>query len=231
MILMKKMIVLNHKMNMEYDDVYEYIDRINKIETTNNIVVCPSTLYLESFINHCSWGVGSQNIYYESLGNYTGEISTTQLKSLGIEFSLVGHFERKKYFHEDNVLIKKKLEACLDTNVQPILCFGETGNLEEIKDTLDELLDGIENIDFIIFAYEPLQVSNKETPEQIEGDINIIYDYLYKKYNSKPNIIYGGGVAKENINNLFKIDKLNGILIGKISANINKIEKIIKSID
>ena len=228
---MKKLIILNQKMNMEYDEVYEYIDRINKIDTTNSIIVCPSSIYLNNFIDNCSWGVGAQNVYSEPFGNYTGEISTLQLKSLGINYSLVGHFERKKYFHETNKLIAKKLNACLDSNISPILCFGETGNIGEIKETLDKLLEGIQNIDFIIFAYEPLKVSDHETIEQIEYDINIIYDYLYEKYKSKPNIIYGGGVAKENINDLFKIEKLNGILIGKISSNIDKIESIIKSIN
>lgn len=228
---MKKLIILNHKMNLDYDEVPTYIDKINNIKTTNNIVICPSTLYLETFINHCNWGVGSQNVYYEPLGNYTGEISTNQLKSLGIEYSLIGHFERKKYFHEDNQLIKKKLNACLDANIQPILCFGETGNIDDIKDTLDELLESINNIDFIIFAYEPLCVSGEETKEQIAEDINTIYDYLYQKYHSKPNIIYGGGVAEGNINDLLEIKKLNGILIGKISSNIKKIEKIIENIN
>lgn len=228
---MKKLIILNHKMNMEYDEVHNYIKKINEIETTNNIIICPSSLYLESFINHCTWGIGAQNIYYETLGNYTGEVSTIQLKSLGIEYSLVGHFERKKYFKEDNKLINKKLLACLDTNIQPILCFGETGNIDDIKNNLDELLADVTNIDFIIFAYEPLKVSQYETYEQIEEDINAIYDYLFKKYHSRPNIIYGGGVAKGDINKLFQIEKLNGILIGKISSNINKIQKIIKSID
>lgn len=228
---MKKLIVLNHKMNMEYDEVHNYIKRINEIDTNNNIIVCPSAIYLESFINHCSWGVGAQNIYYESLGNYTGEISTLQLKSLGIEYSLVGHFERKKYFKENNDIINKKLLACLDANIQPILCFGETGNLDDIKKSLDELLKEVSNIDFIIFAYEPLKVSKYETYDQIEEGINAIYDYLFEKYHSRPNIIYGGGVAKEDINRLLEIEKLNGILIGKISSNISKIEKIIKSID
>ncbi len=88
---MKKTIILNHKMSLEYDEVPIYIDKLNKIDTDNDIVVVPSSLYLESFINHCSWGVGVQNIYYESFGDYTGEISPMQVKSLGIEHAIVGN--------------------------------------------------------------------------------------------------------------------------------------------
>ncbi len=226
---MKKLIILNHKMNLEYDEVYPYIERINKIETSNNIVVCPTNIYLESFINHCNWGVGSQNVSDSLDGNYTGEVSTLQLKSLGIEYSLIGHYERKKYFHETNEEIRKKLNACLDANIIPILCFGETGIAQDILDSLEELLTDIENIDFIIFAYEPLKV--KETSTEIKEKIELIYHYLQDKYHSVPNIIYGGGINQKNINEVVNIKKLNGILIGKLSAKIEKIEKVIKSID
>ena len=225
---MKKMIILNHKMSLEYDEVPIYIDKLNKIDTDNDIVVVPSSLYLESFINHCSWGVGVQNIYYESFGNYTGEISPMQVKSLGIEYAIVGHYERKKYFNEDHDIIKKKLNACLDSNIIPILCFGECGS--EMEHTLDDLLEGINNINFIIFAYEPLEVSNDETIEQIKDDIGTIYDYLYEKYKIRPNIVYGGGVKEENIRNLLEYDKLNGIMIGKSSSDIEKVSNIVSSL-
>ena len=225
---MKKMIILNHKMSLEYDEVPIYIDKLNKIDTDNDIVVVPSSLYLESFINHCSWGVGAQNIYYETLGDYTGEISPMQVKSLGIEYAIVGHYERKKYFNEDHDIIKKKLNACLDSNIIPILCFGECGS--EMEHTLDDLLEGINNINFIIFAYEPLEVSNDETIEQIKDDIGTIYDYLYEKYKIRPNIVYGGGVKEENIRNLLEYDKLNGIMIGKSSSDIDKVSNIVSSL-
>lgn len=225
---MKKMIILNHKMSLEYDEVPIYIDKLNKIDTDNDIIVIPSSLYLESFINHCSWGVGAQNVYYESFGDYTGEISPMQVKSLGIEYAIVGHYERKKYFNEDHELIKKKLNACLDSNIIPILCFGECG--EEMEHTLDDLLEGINNINFIIFAYEPLEVSEDETIEQIKDDIGTIYDYLYEKYKIRPNIVYGGGVREENINNLLEYDKLNGIMIGKSSSDIDKVNDIVGSL-
>ena len=226
---MKKLIVLNHKMNLEYDEVIPYINTINQINTTNNIIICPSNIYLSDFINYSNWGIGAQDISKYTNGNYTGEVSAMQLKSLGIEYSIIGHYERKKYFHETNQSINKKLIECLNTNISPILCFGETGNIEDILNDLEEILKDINNIDFIIFAYEPLKVA-EESIYNIENQVKEIYNYLKDKYNSTSNIIYGGGVSRKDINNLLEINELNGIMIGKISSNIEKIDSIIKSI-
>ena len=227
---MKKLIVLNHKMNLEYDQVVPYINTLNQIQTDNNIIVCPSNIYLSDFINYSNWGVGAQDVSSELDGNYTGEVSTLQLKSLGLEYSIIGHYERKKHFKESNQVIIKKLNACLDSNISPILCFGETGNVDDAIDALEELLIGIENIDFIIFAYEPLKVSTKESVSDIKEQVKAIYNYLQDKYSSHPNIIYGGGIASKDINSLLSIDELNGIMIGKISSDIEKVKKIIKDI-
>lgn len=227
---MKKLIVLNHKMNLEYDEVFSYINTINQINTENNIIVCPSNIYLSDFINHCTWGIGAQNVSDKLDGNYTGEVSTLQLKSLGVEYSILGHYERKKYFYETNQVINQKLIECLNSNISPILCFGETGDSEDAIEDLDELLKGIENIDFIIFAYEPLKIKEQDSIDNIKEQIKSIYEYLYHKYNSKPNLIYGGGIVSKDLNELLTCEELNGIMIGKISTNPTKIEKIIKSI-
>ena len=217
-------------MNLEYEEVYPYINELNQLETKNNIIVCPSSLYLEDFINHCHWGVGAQNVHDKENGNYTGEISTLQLKSMGIEYSIIGHYERKKYFHETTKDVQKKLISCLESNISPILCFGETGEDKDILKDLDALLEDVSNIDFIIFAYEPLKVKeNLEVPE-IQEQVEMIYHHLQDKYHSKPNIIYGGGVEQKDINDLLDNDFINGLLIGKISANIEKITKIITKI-
>ena len=227
---MSKFIILNHKMNLEYEEVYPYINELNQLETKNNIIVCPSSLYLEDFINHCHWGVGAQNVHDKENGNYTGEISTLQLKSMGIEYSIIGHYERKKYFHETTKDVQKKLISCLESNISPILCFGETGEDKDILKNLDTLLEDVSNIDFIIFAYEPLKVKeNLEVPE-IQEQVEMIYHHLQDKYHSKPNIIYGGGVEQKDINDLLDNDFINGLLIGKISANIEKITKIITKV-
>ena len=227
---MNKFIILNHKMNLEYEEVYPYINELNQLETKNNIIVCPSSLYLEDFINHGHWGVGAQNVHDKENGNYTGEISTLQLKSMGIEYSIIGHYERKKYFHETTKDVQKKLISCLESNISPILCFGETGEDKDILKDLDTLLEDVSNIDFIIFAYEPLKVKeNLEVPE-IQEQVEMIYHHLQDKYHSKPNIIYGGGVEQKDINDLLDNDFINGLLIGKISANIEKITKIITKV-
>lgn len=228
---MEKLIILNHKMNLEYNYVYDYIDKLNKIDTANNIVVCPSNIYLESFINNCSWGVGAQDVDYRENGSYTGAISTLQLKSLGIEYVLLGHYERKKYFSEDNKIVNKKLRACLESNIIPILCFGSLGNREGIVKDLEELLAEVEKINFIVFAYEPLALEEMKDFAELKEDINFIYDYLLKKYKVIPNIVYGGGVVLGNVAKVFNIDKLNGILIGELSIEVDEVSSIVKNVN
>ena len=228
---MKKLIILNHKMNLEYDEVVPYINTLNQINTENNIIICPSNIYLIDFINYSNWGIASQNVCEKLEGNYTGEVSTLQLKSLGIEYSIIGHYERKKYYHETNEIINKKLIACLESNISPILCFGETGDPYDAIDDLEELLKDIPNIDFIVFAYEPLKVKNQEETDEITEQIKIIYNYLYDKYNTKPNIVYGGGILEKDINTLLEQEEINGIMIGKISSKVERIEKIINGIN
>lgn len=228
---MNKMIILNHKMNLEYDQVYEYIDGLNKFETSNNIIICPSNIYLENFINNSTWGIGAQNVFEKIEGEYTGEISTLQLKSLGVEYCIVGHYERKRYFNETYEVINRKVISCLESNIIPIVCIGSSGIKDSVTEELDLILKDIQNIDFIVFAYEPLELDQIPDVERIEDDINFIYEYLYSKYESRPNVIYGGGVNKENIQSIMDLDNLNGVIIGKVSCDINQIKNIIENID
>ena len=230
---MSKFLILNHKMNLEYDGVYPYINELNNISSAHNIIVCPSNLYLIDFINHCNWGVGAQNVHEKKCGNYTGEVSSLQLKSMGIEYSIVGHYERKKYFQETKEQVREKLEACLDSNISPILCFGETGQDKDILNDLDILLEKITNIDFIIFAYEPIYAIGTGTlpnKEKIKEIITFIKEYLEEKFKTKPRILYGGSVDSGNIEDILNIDIVDGILLGDLSSNIKEVERIINKI-
>lgn len=233
--MMNKLIVLNHKMNLLYDDVFKYIDEINKIDTDNDIIICPSSLYLESFVNNCEWGVGCQNFYYEEDGDYTGEISTNQLKSLGVDYGIIGHYERKKYFNDTIDDDRKRLEAFIDSNMMPILCFGEENKdtkIENVINDLDKIIKNISHIEFITFAYEPafsIDGNNLYDIEELEERVKDIYNHLEDKYKVRPRIIYGGGVDNKNIKKILQIKELCGIILGTSSIDVKFIKEIISN--
>ena len=224
--MMKKMIILNHKMNLLYDEVHSYISDLNNIDTDNDIVVCPSNLYLESFSNYCEWGVGCQNFYYEEDGDYTGEISTNQLKSMGIDYGMVGHYERKKYFKDTLEDDRKRLEALIDANIMPILFINDKNNkVEDVIKDLDKVMENISHIEFITFAYEPL-IDNKKI-DKLSKRIETIFNYLGNKYKVKPRIVYGGGVNSKNVKEILQIQELSGIILGTSSISISFVKDII----
>lgn len=233
---MNKLIILNHKMSLLYDDLYNYIQRLDNIDANLDLIVFPSSLYLEAFINNSSWPIGAQNMHYSTSPNHTGEISSDQLKSLGIEYVLVGHHERVSEFKENGTIVNEKLLASLDANLIPVLCFGE--NLDEdyrevIPRQLDAYLKDVQNIKFIIFAYEPVYASTSGTlpsPKKIEEVVSFITDYLDKKYHDKAVILYGGSVDSTNVDEIINIANLSGVLVGSISSDIREVEKIIKKI-
>lgn len=233
---MKKLLVLNHKMGMLYDEVYYYIDKLNNIDTDMDIIVCPSDIYLEAFLNNSDYSVGCQNVHYDIDINNTGEISTIQLKSLGVEYCLVGHYERVNKFNEIPRIVNEKLLGIVDANIFPILFFGESESedyKEAIPKKLDAYLNEVENIEFITFAYEPeYAVGTGILPSvsRIKEVTEFISGYLEKKYHKKPNLLYGGSVDSTNIKDIINIDSINGVVIGGLSSNIMEVEKIINMV-
>lgn len=211
-------------MNLHYEELNDYITRINKLSC--NLIISPSNIYLLEFIQKCKHKISSQDICYIEEGNYTSKVSWSQIKSIGIKYSIIGHIEK----NEDPIKTNIKLKTCLENNIKPILCFGSN------KDTLsliDKLTESILSINNIIFAYEPINNINQKNIniKEIKKEINLIYNYLLKKYHIKPTLLYGGGITKDNINEIYHIDKLQGILIGSISANIEELEKILSKIE
>lgn len=234
---MSKLVVFNHKMSLLYEDLYNYIERVNNIETDNDIIICPSNIYLEAFVNNSVWPIGSQNMHYDTNYRHTGEVSTNQLKSLGIMYSLIGHYERVRDFNENKIVVNEKLIAALDANIMPILCFGEDID-DDYKEVLPKLIDAylkdIVNIDFIVFAYEPVYaISSGTTPsaDRIKEVTSFISKYLEDKYKKKPTLIYGGGVNSSNIHDIMDIDTLSGVIIGDISSDVNEAVKIINNLE
>lgn len=211
-------------MNLYYGELNNYIDRINKKD--DNLIIAPSNIYLLEFIKKCKHQISSQDICYIEEGNYTSKVSWHQMKSIGIKYSIIGHSEKKEDINKTNL----KLNACIKNNIIPILCFGEEENPIEI---LNKLTINVDSINNIIFAYEPINNINKENIniDEIKKDIKEIYNHLLNKYKIKPTLLYGGGINKHNINEIYNIEELQGILIGSISSNIDELENILRRIN
>lgn len=240
---MTKIIALNHKMNLNYDLVNEYIERINKVKTDNKIIIIPSYLYIETFIKNTKYDIGSQNLSNELNGAFTGEVSSIQLNSIGAKYSLVGHSERRNLFHETDEIINEKTRQCLNHGITPIICVGETLSEHNNDETLVKInnqishailgLDDLNEKKEIIIAYEPIYaIGTGKAPEvkEIEIVINHINEVLSKYDNIDFKILYGGSVNKENIKKILDINKLDGVLIGTISSKIEDIIKIIETV-
>lgn len=219
-----KIIALNHKMNLYYEDLDEYIERTNFID--KKLLIAPSNIYLLEFIKKSHHLIASQDVCYLEDGNHTGKVSWSQMKSLGIKYTLIGHSEKNDSIEKVNA----KLKSCEDNGITPILCFGNKTKTETPINCLEQITNLNSNI---IYAYEPsynISTGILDLNEVITN-INDIYHYLKNKLHCEPTILYGGGINEANITQIYNLDKLSGILLGGKSANINNLEIILNSIE
>lgn len=229
-----KKIILNHKSYLGYNETIKYIEEIKKIKTKNiELIIYPSIPFIALYKDIKN--IGSQNFYSYNYGSYTGEINLESLKSMGINYTLIGHSERKKYKLDNYEQIKDKLFKSINAGFETILCVGELEYIKKpIKYIYKELNYLIKSIDYdklnkLKIAYEPSwAIGSGETPEisEIEKIITNIKKYFEKKYDTHIEVYYGGSVDEKNINEILKIS--DGVIIGKKSSNINEIKKIIQ---
>lgn len=227
-----KTIILNHKSYLSYEEVKKYKEEIEKIKTKENIVLMPNIAYLSMF-NNSKLNIGSQNFYSYNYGSYTGEICLESLKSMNIKYTLVGHPERLLLNLDTYIKIKDKLFRSLNMKFQTVLCIGHDENIKTIKRELKYYLRNIEydSLKNLIIAYEQANKIEGEVVnlKNIQNTYNYIKKYINKHFEIDIPIIYGGSVNKLNINDILKIT--DGVLIGKISLDINEVKDILKNLD
>lgn len=213
---MKKIIILNHKMNLLYDDLIPYIMKLNEIQTENNIIVCPSNIYLESFINYCDWGIGSQNVSINSSKNNTGGVSSIQLKSLGVEYSMVGHSD----LGENDTIINGKVLDLLDNNIIPILCLND--DEKKVNDLYEKILiltQGVINFETLMLVY----INNKELDFTLmEEKTKQIRNMIKNNHGKELSIIYGENIDSNNVEMIRKSQVYDGYMIGSLSSDMDK---------
>ena len=235
----KKLVVGNMKMNLTASEINKYIKEIDKKDYNDQVVFCPSSLYLPYFVGK-SYKCGIQNIAATKMGAYTGEVSVEQVASLKVDYAIIGHSERRAYYHETDEVVRQKVELALPEKVKIILCIGET--LEEreslktykvLKRQLTTALKGLDisNNKKLIIAYEPvwaIGTGKVPTNQDIEDTITFIKEIINDICGLKLKVLYGGSVNDGNIAKLNEIPNVDGYLVGGASNSVEKFNKIIE---
>jgi len=243
---MKKLYLIgNQKMNMSLDLLEPYFEGLaNLANNTHNVVgVCVPYVYInlaKYMLEGTKVLYGAENMHYADKGAYTGEISADMLNDFNCDMVIIGHSERRQYFHETDEEINLKVKKALDSGLTPILCFGET--LEERQDNLaysviERQLTGAlkdlteDELGRIIFAYEPVWAIGtgvSATPEQAEEICAFSKRLLKDNYELSDCImLYGGSLKPSNAQELLSKEHINGGLIGGACLKLDDFEKLI----
>ncbi|NDD99953.1 triosephosphate isomerase [bacterium] len=213
-------------------DIEAYIKRLSSLKTLKTkVVLAPPYPYLLQKIPS-PFPLCSQDVSAFETGPYTGEVPAHLLKSLGASYCLIGHSERRRLFHEDKEVLKKKFTLCLNEGLQPIFCVGETQEEHEKNLTLatisHQLLDVIPpTFSSPIIAYEPIwSIGSGKIPEA--STIAALVENIKKLF---PNalVLYGGSVNAANAKNLAKV--ADGLLVGSASNNIETFIQILQQLE
>ena len=246
----KKIIAGNWKMNKTVKEAVLLVKDLKKLVKDvkdKEIVVCPPFTSLQSVsmeIKKSNIKLGAQNIYHEKQGAFTGEISPSMLKDIGVEYVIIGHSERRHILNESNELINKKILSALENNLKPIFCVGETLEERESNKTEDvvkkQMKEGLKNVrneqmNNIVIAYEPIWAigtGKNAAPEQAEAAHIFIRNMLKVMFNEKiakeTRILYGGSVNPNNIKGLIKEDNIDGALVGGASLDAKSFSELVK---
>lgn len=235
-------------MNMLPGETINFIEQIAPMvkKSENEIILCvPFTdiFYAWHSLEGSNIKLGAQNMHWEESGAYTGEVSGQMLKSVGVEYVIIGHSERRAYFAETDETVNKKIKAAFANDLKPIVCVGESldqreaGKTEEIiTNQTEKALEGLTNeqIKNTIIAYEPIWAigtGKTATAEDANNSIKAIrnkIESLYGKDVAQEVIIqYGGSVKSSNAKELFETSDIDGALVGGASLKPDEFAKIV----
>lgn len=246
----KPIIAGNWKMNKTTKKAVQFVEELKK-QVGNyagvEIVICPPFTALSKVAASLEGSqiiMGAQNMYPESAGAYTGEISPLMLLEVGCEYVIIGHSERRTLLNETDEIINKKLKSASTYRLKPIFCLGETlkereaGKTQEV--VYNQLIKGLadlgkDDVLKMVIAYEPIWAigtGRTATPEDantihkfIRQILSDIYDH---KLAGQIRIQYGGSVRPDNIDILMSQSDIDGVLVGGASLDIRSFTRIVK---
>ena len=240
----------NWKMNKTVAEAVALASEIKeKVAGVENvkIIVCPVFTAVKSVadvLKGSNVKVGAQDMYWETSGAYTGEVSGEMLLEAGAEYVIIGHSERRQYFGETNETVNKKLKKALSIGLKPIVCIGETladreaGTTEAVVGKqVKEGFVGLtaEEMKGTIIAYEPVwaigtgKTATAEQAEAVHAFVRNLIAQLWDKETADAVIIqYGGSMKPENVASLLAQPDIDGGLIGGAALKADSFEKLVK---
>ena len=244
----RKVIAGNWKMNMLPGEAIEMINELTPLvkDTKNEVILCVP--YIDLFYalltaQNTNIKIGAQNMHFEESGAYTGEVSGKMLKSINVEYVIIGHSERRQYFAETDETVNKKIKSAFKYGLKPIVCVGETLEQREAGKAVDVItkqtelaLQGLSNeqVENTIIAYEPIWAigtGKTATSEDANNSIKEIRNKISEIYGEETaqNVIiqYGGSVKSSNAKELFNMSDIDGGLVGGASLKAEEFSKIV----
>jgi triosephosphate isomerase len=246
----KMLIVGNWKMNLNVSQASLLVHRLQERTRMNRsveVVLAPPMLDLQPLsmqIDRRKFRLAAQNAYYKDEGAFTGEVSFSMLREL-VHYVIVGHSERRLYFHEDLPLIRDKVQAAIRNGISPILCVGETQHERKEGHTKrvlhDQVTTALSNLTAreireVVIAYEPVwaistfqgQIAKPDEAEEAIKYIRYQVAHLYgDKVAADMRVLYGGSVDDNTVRGYIEIDGCDGALVGGASINPYKFAGII----
>lgn len=241
----RKYICGNWKMNKTSSDALEFAKEINEFEFNEvDVLLAPSFVALESLRKNLKdkIKVAGQNVSQFDEGAYTGEVSTSMLKDIGVDDVIIGHSERREKFFESDEIVNSKVKKALEDGLSVILCIGESLEIKEegkevdfVREELLNSLDGVENIEKVTIAYEPIwaigtgKTCSSEDAEIMCREIRNAIDEKYGEISQKTRILYGGSVKPSNAGEILSMENIDGVLVGGASLKASDFIEIIKA--
>lgn len=217
--------------------------------TDVRVAVCPSYAALapvKEALGAAPVVLGAQDLCHEEKGAYTGEVSGRELSDLGVKLVIIGHSERRSHVHEDDALVRAKVQRALKNKMVPVLCVGETRDERDkgLRDVVVErqvraALEGpaLPARAELIVAYEPVWVIGSGTavdPEDAARSHYIIRETLRDIFSPETadrrcRVIYGGSVDKDNVGGFFARPVIEGVLVGGASLSAPHFTAIVEA--
>ena len=242
----------NWKMNNDVHAAAKLADELAQalpeVPAGVEVLVCPPTIDITTVhdrISAAPIALGAQNVYWEAKGAYTGESSCDMLKSAGCTYCIIGHSERRDYFHETDEDENKKAAALIAAGIVPVFCCGEPEEVREagtyVKHVTDQIRAGlaglpIESADQIVIAYEPIwaigtgKTATADDAQEVCGAIRKTLAEVFGQQTADGiRVLYGGSAKPENVAGFLEKEDVDGALVGGASLKADSFSAMVKA--